>query len=140
YGSAPGGATTDTSWVWKTTNSGKTWKWVPGAAPGGGKVQATPTNCAGGGDTELAVDSNHHLYFNDLTLANFSTGRSDDGGRTFICSNTGVPDAGVDRQWYAVMGDPTLNNGLDNTNNMILLANDEIATGQPLCSFDINNA
>ena len=40
--------------------------------------------CPGGGDTELAVDGAGRLYFNDLSLANFSVSRSDDQGRSFI--------------------------------------------------------
>ena len=76
--------------------------------------------CNGGGDTELGVDIMGQLYFSDLTLANFSTARSDDFGSTFTCSNTGVPDAAVDRQWYAFDGDP-LNGG------SIYLTNDEVA-------------
>src|SRR5437016_4986199 len=78
------------------------------------------TTCAGGGDTETGVDSAGHLYFADLTLANFSTSRSDDHGASVTCSNTGVPDAVVDRQWYAFDGDPT--NG-----GSIYLVNDECA-------------
>lgn len=69
YMSAPGALSADTSWIWRSLDSGKTFKWVPNAAPNTGKV----TTCHGGGDTELGVDSAGHLYFNDLTLANFST-------------------------------------------------------------------
>ncbi len=98
YTSAPGSASADTSWIWHSLDGGKTFKWVVGAAPLEGKV----TTCHGGGDTELAVDGFGRLYFNDLTLANFSTSRSDDGGATFTCSSTGVPDTAVDRQWYGV--------------------------------------
>ena len=115
YASVPGSLSSDTSWVWRSLDGGKTFKWVPGAAPQTGKV----TTCAGGGDTELAVDSTGSLYFNDLTLANFSTGRSDDAGATWTCSNTGVPDTAVDRQWYAVDGDPK-------AGGSIYLTNDEI--------------
>ena len=103
YSSAPGALSSNTSWIWKSVDGGKTFKWVAGALPFEGKVTA----CAGGGDTELAIDSAGHLYYNDLTFGNFSTARSDDNGQTFTCSNTGVPDAAVDRQWYAVDGDPT---------------------------------
>jgi hypothetical protein len=128
YTSAPGSAGADTSWIWHSLDGGKTFKWVVGAAPLQGKV----TICNGGGDTELAVDSAGHLYFNDLTLANFSTSRSDDFGATFTCSNTGVPDSVVDRQWYAVDGDPT--NG-----GTIYLANDEIGPGGVMCSGSTGN-
>jgi hypothetical protein len=122
YTSAPGTATADTSWIWHSLDGGKTFKWVVGAAPLEGKV----TTCHGGGDTELAIDTVGHLYFNDLTLANFSTSRSDDFGATFTCSNTGVPDTVVDRQWYAVDGDPT--NG-----GALYLANDEVGPGGVNC-------
>ncbi|MEY2518977.1 MAG: hypothetical protein QOF24_736, partial [Verrucomicrobiota bacterium] len=122
YTSAPGTASADTSWIWHSLDGGKTFKWVVGAAAFEGKA----TTCHGGGDSEIAVDSAGHLYFNDLTLANFSTARSDDFGATFTCSNTGVPDAAVDRQWYAIDGDPT--NG-----GKLYLANDEIGPGGVMC-------
>jgi hypothetical protein len=122
YTSAPGTSSADTSWVWHSLDGGKTFKWVVGAAPLEGKV----TTCHGGGDSEIAVDTAGHLYFNDLTLLNFSTARSDDFGATFTCSNTGVPDTVVDRQWYAVDGDPT--NG-----GTLYLANDEVGPGGVSC-------
>lgn len=128
YMSAPGALSSDTSWIWRSLDSGKTFKWVPNAAPLTGKV----TTCHGGGDTELGVDSAGHLYFNDLTLANFSTSRSDDQGTTFTCSNTGVPDTAVDRQWYTIDGDPT--NG-----GSIYLANDEIGPGGVMCGGSVGN-
>ena len=117
-----------TSWIWRSLDGGKTFKWVPAALPLQGKV----TSCHGGGDTELAVDPAGRLYFNDLTLANFSTARSDDGGRTFVCSNTGVPDAVVDRQWYALDGDPTAGGSL-------YLTNDEVGNGSVQCGSTVQN-
>src|SRR3954469_19298120 len=122
YTSAPGTASADTSWIWHSLDGGRTFKWVVGATAFEGKV----TTCHGGGDSEIAVDTAGHLYFNDLTLANFSTARSDDFGATFTCSNTGVPDTVVDRQWYAVDGDPT--NG-----GTLYLANDEVGPGGVSC-------
>src|SRR5439155_13646278 len=122
YTSAPGALSADTSWVWHSLDGGKTFKWVVGAAPLEGKV----TTCHGGGDSEIAVDPLGRLYFNDLTLANFSTARSDDGGVTFTCSNTGVPDSVVDRQWYAIDGDPL-------SGGSLYLANDEIGPGGVVC-------
>jgi hypothetical protein len=128
YTSVPGSASSDTSWIWRSLDAGKTFKWVIGATALEGKV----TTCFGGGDTETAVDSAGHLYFADLTLANFSTSRSDNQGVTFTCSNTGVPDAVVDRQWYATDGDPT--NG-----GSIYLVNDEIGLGGPVCGNSLVN-
>src|ERR1700738_443008 len=73
YTSAPGSLSADTSWVWHSLDGGKTFKWVVGRAPLEEKVPP----CHGGGDSEIAVDQNGRLYFNDLTLVNFSTARSD---------------------------------------------------------------
>src|ERR1700731_3682289 len=53
YTSAPGTASADTSWIWRSLDGGKTFKWVVGAAPFAGKV----TTCNGGGDTEMAIDT-----------------------------------------------------------------------------------
>src|SRR5690348_8897008 len=66
YTSSPGSLSSTISWVWRSLDGGKTFKWVPAAVQPAGKL---PT-CAGGGDSELATDSANHLYFNDLTLAN----------------------------------------------------------------------
>lgn len=130
YTSVPGSLSSDTSWIWHSEDRGRTFKWVTAATAKEGK----PNPCAGGGDTELAVDTTGHLYFNDLTLANFSTARSDDHGVSFLCSNTGVPDTAVDRQWYATQGDPT--NG-----GNIYLSNDEIGPGAVQCPVSgfVNN-
>jgi len=130
YTSVPGSLSSDTSWIWHSEDGGKTFKWVIAAIAKEGK----PNPCAGGGDTELAVDRAGHLYFNDLTLANFSTARSDDHGASFTCSNTGVPDAAVDRQWYATDGDPT-------SGGNIYLTNDEIGPGAVQCPVSgmVNN-
>ena len=133
YMSVPGSLSSDTSWIWHSEDGGKTFKWVTAGTAKEGK----PSACAGGGDTELAVDSAGHLYFNDLTVLNFSGARSDDNGRTFACNNTAVPDAGVDRQWYAVDGDPTTSTDIAGLNNgaghNLYLVNDEIGPGAVNC-------
>jgi len=130
YTSVPGSLSSNTSWIWHSEDGGKTFKWVTAGLAKVGK----PTSCAGGGDTEVAVDNAGHLYFNDLTLANFSTARSVDHGATFLCSNAGVPDAAVDRQWYAVDGDPTTGDGMGTgAGHNIYLANDEIGPGGVNC-------
>jgi hypothetical protein len=77
--SSPDSGGSDTSWIWRSLDGGRTFKWIPAAAPRNRKVTA----CPGGGDTELAVDPAGRLYFNDLSLANFSVARSDDHGVTF---------------------------------------------------------
>src|SRR5260370_20428474 len=126
YTSVPGSVAADTSWIWRSLDTGKTFKWVPSATP----LQGKAAICNGGGDTELGVDSVGHLYFNDLPFANFSVARSDDHGVTFTCNNTGVPDAAVDRQWYAIDGDPTAGRAL-------YLANDEVGPGGVMCGDGI---
>jgi hypothetical protein len=127
--SAPDSANSDISFVWRSLDGGNTFKWVPSAAPLTGKVDT----CHGGGDSELGVDPAGRLYFNDLTLANFSVARSDDLGQTFTCSNTGVPDAGVDRQWYAFDGDPVSGGG------SLYLTNDEVGSGAVQCGNTTSN-
>jgi hypothetical protein len=130
YTSVPGALSSGTSWIWRSLDHGKTFKWIPAAEPKSGKL---PT-CVGGGDTELAVDSADHLYFNDLTLANFSTGRSDDQGRTFTPPNcTSVDTTPDDRQWYATDGDPTTGVG------SLYLTYDIVGFGPPECSGSVGN-
>ncbi|MDQ6846839.1 MAG: hypothetical protein M3019_04550 [Candidatus Dormibacteraeota bacterium] len=122
YTSAPQSLSSTISDVWRSFDGGQTFKLIPASVQPAGK----PITCAGGGDSELAVDSSGSLFFNDLTLANFSTARSDDHGTSFGAnvSCNGVPDAGVDRQWYAVDGSVT-NGGFLN------LAYDRVAQTTP---------
>ena len=129
FSSVPGSLSSNDSWIWHTRDAGKTWKWVPASHPKVGK----PVACAGGGDTELTVDLNGKVYFNDLTLANFSVARSDDRGTTWPCNNTGVPSAIVDRQWYATDGDPTALGPVGSTANSLYLASNNIGQGAPQC-------
>lgn len=109
YEAAPQSLSSTISTTVRSLDGGQTFKLVPGQASGtsGGKNDLCP---AGGGDIELNVDAGGHLYYNDLTLANFSVSRSDDQGTTWNggTSCAGVPDAGVDREWYASYGEPTL--------------------------------
>jgi hypothetical protein len=103
YSSAPVG-TGSSSVIWRSTDGGQTFKYVPSQIPPYGK----PIACVGGGDSELDVDTAGHLYFADLYLANFAVGRSDDQGVSWPATNcTGVPDTPVDRQWFTSLGDPT---------------------------------
>ena len=127
YTSTPGTLSANTSWVWRSVDAGKTFKWIPNALPHLGKVAVA---CLGGGDTELAVDGQGRLYFNDLSLQNFSTARSDDFGVTLPCTNTAVPSVIVDRQWYAIEGDPL---DSDPVNGNIYLTNDEVGQAAPIC-------
>jgi hypothetical protein len=120
YMSAPGTGGANTSWIWRSLDGGRTFKWIPATTPStAGTEGKVDSPCVGGGDTELAVDPAGRLYFNDLSLANFTVARSDDGGRTLPCNAAGVPDRVVDRQWYALDGDPTADGSLYLTSNEI---------------------
>src|SRR5207245_1646673 len=101
--SAPVSLSSTISYINRSFDAGQTFKWVAGAAQPFGK----PITCVGGGDSELATDSGNNLYFADLTLANMSTARSGDQGRTFAFSCTGVPVTPVDRPWLAAEGNAT---------------------------------
>jgi hypothetical protein len=109
FTSAPVGSTTGISNIWRSLDGGQTFKFIPATI--GGDTGGHPVSCpAGGGDSELAVDSAGHLYFADLYLGDFSVARSDDNGTSFapVPSCTATPtDKIVDRQWYATDGDPT---------------------------------
>jgi hypothetical protein len=102
YTSAPGSLSSSISYINRSLDGGQTFKWVAGAAQPFGK----PLSCVGGGDSELATDSANNLYFADLTLANFSTARSGNQGQAFTSTCFSTPIAPVDRQWYAVDGNP----------------------------------
>lgn len=123
YTSAPDSLSSTVSFIWRSLDGGQTFKWVPAASQPDGKVVPA---CVGGGDSELATDSANNLYFNDLTLANVSTARSSDAGRTFApVSCAATSDVVDDRQWYAVDGDPT-------TTGNIFLAYDRVAQTNPV--------
>ena len=108
YEGAPQSLSSTISTVQRSLDGGRTFKLVPGSASGlsGGKNFTCP---AGGGDVELDTDPGGHLYYTDLTLANFSVARSDDKATTFNAGTScaGVTDTAVDRPWLTHLGDPT---------------------------------
>src|SRR5258708_30877822 len=59
YVSAPFGFSTTASFVWRSTDHGKTFHLIPVNLPPYGKPNVT---CVGGGDSALAVDSKNRLY------------------------------------------------------------------------------
>lgn len=125
YTSVPGSYPSGITWIWRSLDHGKTFKWVPAAAPLTGRQPETL--CAGGGDSELAVDSAGNLYYADLSTYNFATGRSSDAGATFTPPNCLSSASGfVDRPWFATDGNP-LNGG------SIYLTYDQAAQGTPMC-------
>ena len=127
YTSVPDGAPSGTSFMWHSTDGGLTFKPVAASAP---LTHAVPEpGCAGGGgDTELATDSQGNVYFNDLTLANFSTSRSSNQGASLAPNSClSVANALVDRQWYAVDGNPT-------AGGTLYLTYDGVGQGMVLCN------
>ncbi len=103
YTSVPNGIGTAASFIWRSLNGGKTFKWVPAGAP----LRGNPPVCTQGGDTDIATDKNGRIYFVDLSLANFASARSDDRGVTFTPPNcTAVETTPDDRQWLTAEGSP----------------------------------
>ena len=69
YMSSPDSAGSNTSWIWRSLDGGKTFKWIPAAAPLNGKI----TVCPGWGDTELLTRTG--------AMVDVLTGRRVEGGR-----------------------------------------------------------
>src|SRR5579884_2324459 len=107
YISVPWGFSTTSSFIWRSEDHGQTFKLVPSNNSTG-----KPTNCPGGGDTDLGLSPGRSLLsyrvnFVDLQgLTNFSTGVSTDGGKTFSCNPASVKATAVDRQWFGFYKDP----------------------------------
>ncbi len=100
YSSMPFGFSTTQSFVWASHDSGNSYQFVPGTI-GPGK----PATCAGGGDSDLFLDSRNQLYFSDLQgLTNISNSTSTDGGATWTTNCAGAPNTPDDRMWFAGTG------------------------------------
>ena len=110
YVSAPWGFSTTASFVWKSEDGGQTFHLIGDESPAAlGKPALT---CTGGGDSALANDPAGNLYFTDLQgLTNVSDSVSTDGGNTFTSTCNAANDAGVDRPWIAVYGNPLSTSG-----------------------------
>jgi hypothetical protein len=104
YVSGPFGFSTTASFLWRSTDHGKTFHLVPGNLPPYGKPDTT---CVGGGDTALAADSQDRVYFADLQgLTDVSNSASSDQGATWLSTCNAANAVGVDRPWIAAVGDP----------------------------------
>lgn len=126
YTSSPNSLSSGTSFIWRSLDGGKTFKWIPDAVQPTGKL----TSCAGGGDSELAIDTSGNLYYNDLTVGNFTVGRSNDQGTTMTAGPcASVSDTAVDRQWYSTTGDPTNGGHLFLSYDRIAQSNPGVCTG-----------
>jgi hypothetical protein len=104
YVSAPYGFSTTASFIWKSIDGGQTFHLIGDEAPPTGKPALT---CTGGGDSSLVNDNSGNLYYADLQgLTNVSDSVSVDGGNTFVSTCNTANDAGVDRPWLALYGNP----------------------------------
>jgi hypothetical protein len=104
YVSGPFGFSTTASFLWRSTDHGKTFHLVPGNLPPYGKPNVT---CVGGGDSALATDSADRVYFTDLQgLTDVSNSVSADHGSTWLSTCNAANAAGVDRPWVAAFGNP----------------------------------
>ncbi|HEX6487420.1 MAG TPA: hypothetical protein VF137_00905 [Candidatus Dormibacteraeota bacterium] len=125
YTSVPGSWPSGITWLWRSNDRGKTFKWVPAAAPLTGRT--LEGGCGGGGDSELAVDSAGNLYLADLSTYNFATARTSDGGATFTPPNClSVSTSPDDRPWFATDGNPMAGGSL-------YMTYDQVAQGTPVC-------
>src|SRR5216684_1734332 len=116
YVSAPFGFSTTASFVWRSTDHGRSFHLVPGDLATFGK----PTTCTGGGDSALAVDTRNRLYFGDLQgLTNVSNSVSSDQGATWLTTCNAANAVGVDRPWIATFGDPQAGGALYQTVDQI---------------------
>jgi hypothetical protein len=117
YVSGPFGFSTTASFLWRSTDHGKTFHLVPGNLPPFGKPNVT---CAGGGDSTLAVDAKNRLYFGDLQgLTDVSNSVSADQGATWLSTCNAANAVGVDRPWIATFGDPQAGGALYQTVDQI---------------------
>src|SRR5437867_1868956 len=113
YVAAPFGFSTTASFVWRSTDHGRSFHLVPGNASPFGKPAVT---CVGGGDSALAIDTKNRLYFADLQgLTDISNSVSSDQGATWLSTCNAANAVGVDRQWIAAFGDPQAGGALYHT-------------------------
>jgi hypothetical protein len=92
------------SWVWWSSDGGKTFKDMPGL------TQAQEQNAEFGDEGDLAWDATGHLYFVDTNVADISFTRWKASGRGELELEHTVPVAGMgnpvdDRPWVAAHGD-----------------------------------
>ena len=125
YSSVPGSWPSGITWMWRSFDRGKTFKWVPASAPMTGRLPEGV--CGGGGDSELATDSAGNVYLADLSTYNFATARTADGGTSFTPPNcASVATTPDDRPWMAADGDPT-------SGGSLYLSYDAVVQGTPVC-------
>jgi hypothetical protein len=74
--------------IWRSDDGGKTWMYLGNYDP-----------AAGGGDSDIAPDTEGVLWGAGLTLVNTTVGISTDRGQTFKNNAVGTLDTVVDRQW-----------------------------------------
>ncbi|HEX6504393.1 MAG TPA: hypothetical protein VF011_14210 [Terriglobales bacterium] len=128
YVSAPFGFSTTASFVWRSTDHGRSFHLVPGNAPPLGKPNMS---CVGGGDTALAIDTQNRLYFADLqSLTDVSNSVSSDFGTTWLSTCNAANDTGVDRPWIATFGDPQNGGAFYQTVDQVEQCTSECGLGQ----------
>lgn len=153
YTTMPAGSLLTRSYIYYSRDHGNSYHFVPDA------VADKPGTCAGGGDTELALDAKGNLFFSDLqNLTNLSNSVSTDGGHTFTTTCLGADNTPVDRMWYALHGTlgspgfvlyedydavisgvtstPTLNNPLPVSNQLVEEYSTDGLTFSPVVNAD----
>lgn len=106
--------------IWRSGNGGKTWKFL-----------GSLDNQQGGGDADVAVDTNGIIWGAGLTLANTTASISTDKGENFNVNPIGSLATGLDRQWIETYKDQPfafLTTG-EITNNSVILSRLERVPG-----------
>lgn len=102
---APGGigGTGATAPIWESSDGGRSFT-APTPTDNNAAGQGTPL---GGGDSDIAVDSQDSLYVADLWVGNSDLSVSSDGGRTWTTNPAAHPTPVDDRPWltYDPRGD-----------------------------------
>ncbi len=79
---------------WRSTDNGKTWKYIGLAGQGAGPHTATST---GFSDPDFAIDAGGRIYNTEIDLANVAVFSSGDDGQTYSRGNPEVTSG--DRPW-----------------------------------------
>ena len=115
YSCGPAGSSHNADYIQKSEDFGDTFRIL--GTPPEGRVSS-----GGGGDCELSVGTAPNIngeytlsYVGLEALANFSTGRSLDAGRSFAGTSTSESPVAVDRQWMESSGASEVYLGYNNS-------------------------
>lgn len=118
--------------IWRSTNGGRTWKFL-------GSIDEN----VGGGDADIAIDAEGTIWGSGLTLLNTTASISTDRGETFRVNPIGSLSALDDRQWietYKAEPFAFLSTGEIGSSQMILSRLERLPNDTPAVSDTIHFA